>query len=76
MNIIQELSINNKLIEYYQIIKEKIKIIKPNMNKSEKQAYEEKIIDYNMNKIYEKIYPPWPDDKDTEIFKNRCNYSG
>ena len=75
LNIIQELSINNKLIEYYQIIKEKIKIIKHNMNKSEKQAYEEKIIDYIMNKIYEKIYPPEPDDKDTEIFKKSMQLS-
>ena len=31
--------------------------------------YEDKIKDYIMNKIYEKIYPLEPDDKDTEIYK-------
>ena len=75
LNIIQELSINEKLTQYFQIIKEKIKTIKIGTNKHERHSYEEKIADYIMNKIYEKIYPPEPDDKDTEIFKKSMQLS-
>ena len=37
--------------------------------------YEDKIKDYIMNKIYEKIYPPEPDEKDNEIYKKTMNLS-
>ena len=74
LDIIKELSINKKLNDYFKIIKEKIKTIKKDKNEKD-QIYEEKIKDYIMNKIYEKIYPPEPDDKDTKIFQKAIQLS-
>ena len=65
IDIIKELSINQKINDYFKIIKEKIKSIK----KDKKNLYyEDKIEDYIMNKIYEKIYPPEPDDMDSKLY--------
>ena len=75
MNIIKELSINQKLKEYLDLIKEKIKSEKKGINKNERHSYEEKINDYIMNKIYEKIYPPELEDKDTLIFQKSIQLS-
>ena len=72
LDIIKELSINQKLNDYFKIIKEKVKII---VKKDKKKIYIEKIEDYIMNKIYEKIYPPEPDDKDSELFKKSMQLS-
>ena len=70
INIIKELSINTKINDYFEIIREKILLNKKESDKNNKNInYEDKIKDYIMNKIYEKIYPIEPDDKDNEIFK-------
>ena len=64
--IINELNINTKINNYFDIIKkeltkkEKINVI---------DTYLEKLEDYIMDKIYEKIYPPEPDEIDNKIFK-------
>ena len=72
IDIIKELSINHKINDYFKIIKEKINLI---IKKDKKKIYSDKIEDYIMNKIYEKIYPPEPDDKDSELFKKSMQLS-
>ena len=75
LDIIKELSINKAINNYFSIIKEKI--IKKNLleiNKYE-NYYEEKLKNYIMNKIYEKIYPPEPDEMDNKIFKKTMSLS-
>ena len=70
IDIIKELSVNRIINDYFEIIKEKILLNKKESDKNNKNInYEDKIKDYIMNKIYEKIYPPEPDDKDSEIYK-------
>ena len=72
IDIIKELSINQKINDYFKIIKEKIKSIK----KDKKNLYyEDKIEDYIMNKIYEKIYPPEPDDMDSKLYTKLTHLS-
>ena len=69
IDILKELSINKQFNKYFNIIKEHITkndIIETNKYEN---LYQEKIIDYIMNKIYEKIYPPEPDEIDNKIFK-------
>lgn len=67
LEIIKELSINTKLKEYFELIK--INIIKNLSSEKDKynSLYKEKIVNYFMDKIYEKIYPPIPDIQDTKI---------
>ena len=74
LKIIGELKINEKLNYYFEMIKEKIteKDIKPNKYES---LYKEKIEDYVMNKLYDKIYPLEPDESDSQVFKNCMNHS-
>ena len=73
--IIKELSINKKINNYFQIIKEKI--IKKALLDTDtyKELYEEKIKNYFINKIYEKIYPPEPHDKDVKILQKTYSLS-
>ena len=75
LDIIKQLSINKKLKKYFEIIKEKV--IKTEIKDAKKydSLYKNKIIDYIMNKIYEKIYPPEPDDKDFQVFKKSMQLS-
>ena len=60
LHIINELSINKKLKEYFGSVKalftSSVLIEKNQFN----ELYQEKIINYVMDKIYEKIYPPTP----------------
>ena len=69
IDIIKELSINQKINIYFEIIKEKI--IKKELFDLNKynSLYSEKIKDYIMNKIYDKIYPLKADDSDTKIYQ-------
>ena len=70
IDIITELKIPEKINHYFEIIKEKV--VKKDNNIKEDEfdnLYQEKIKDYIMNKIYEKIYPPEPHQKDSKIFK-------
>ena len=69
LEIVQELKINSKINQYFEIIKEKL-IKKENITEEEyEESYQEKIKDYIMNKIYEKIYPIEPLECDNKIFK-------
>ena len=75
LDIIKELEINKKINEYFSIIKNRI--IQTEVITKEKYdpLYKDKIKDYIMNKIYEKIYPPDPDDKDNIIFQKSIKLS-
>ena len=75
LDIIKELNINDKLNNYFEIIKHKL--IKYNIIELKKYdtLYNEKIKDYIMNKIYEKVYPPEPHELDKKIFKQSMNLS-
>ena len=69
LKIIEELKIPEKLNNYFDIIKTKC-VKKENISEEEyENLYQEEIKDYIMNKIYEKIYPLEPSEKDTQIFK-------
>ena len=75
LDIIKELSINQQINIYFEIIKEKI--IKKklfDLNKYD-SLYSEKIKDYIMNKIYDKIYPPKANDKDKKISEKTIELS-
>ena len=75
LGIIKELSINQKINRYFEIIKEKI--IKKSLIDLEnyEKSYEEKMKNYIMNKIYEKIYPPEPDPQDVKFYKKTMSLS-
>ena len=72
INIIKELSIEEKINNYFQIIQEKISKKDENLFKT---LYKDKIKDYIMDKIYEKIYPPEPDDLDNTIYNKTMKLS-
>ena len=69
IEIMKDLKVNEKLNEYYKIIKDKIIKKKLIENQKYEELYREKIIDYIMDKIYNKIYPLEPDYRDIQIFK-------
>ena len=69
IDIMKELSIKFKLNNYFEIIKEKIIKSQVLDLKIYESLYKQKIKDYIMNKIYEKIYPPEPDELDSKIYK-------
>ena len=75
LDIIEELSISKKINNYLQIIKDKIIKNKIIELKQYENSYSQKMKDYIMNKIYEKIYPPEPSDLDNEIFQKAINLS-
>ena len=68
IDLIKKLSINEKIDNYFNIIKEKLVKyyhMDPNLYEA---SYSRKIKDYIMNKLYKKIYPPNKHDKDWEIY--------
>jgi hypothetical protein len=77
IKIIKELKINQKLFDYFDIIKEKVKndVLRNEINRSEYHIYMEKIKEYIMNKIYEKVYTVEPDEKDSLIFQTSIKLS-
>ena len=74
IDIINELSINKYIEQYFEIIKEKILKVGIGIEDYENR-YQEKIKNYIMNKLYEKIYPPEPDDLDNKVYKKAINLS-
>jgi len=76
IDIIKELKINEKINNYFDIIKEDLTKIKKKMdvNKYE-ELYKNNIRDYIMNKIYEKIYPLEPHENDAVIYKKTMKLS-
>ena len=75
LDIIKQLSINIKLKKYFEYIKEKVTKVEIKDVKKYDTLYKKRISDYIMNKIYEKIYPPEPDDVDFQIFKKSMQLS-
>ena len=75
LDIIKELGINDKINDYFKIIKDKI-IKKELLEKTKyENLYEEKIKNYIMNKLYEKIYPSEPTELDEKIKKKMLSLS-
>ena len=70
LKIIGDLKIAEKINHYYDIIRERF-VKKEGYFKEDEydSLYQEKLKDYFMNKIYDKIYPPEPDEKDSQIFQ-------
>ena len=67
----KELNFSNELLNYFKLIKEYlIKYLKFDENSQEFEDVNNKIFDYVMEKIYEKIYPLEPDETDNRIYKN------
>ena len=66
-NIIKELSINTKIKHYFDIIKETV--MKLDIDTQYMNLYQEKIKNYIMNKLFDKIYPCKPSEMDNEIFR-------
>ena len=69
----KELDIPNKITEYLNHIKTKLQ--KKIKNENELNIINNKIYDFVMSRIYEKIYPKDSSDIDNEIFKNSCKLS-
>ena len=69
IEIMTKLKMSNVLKEYFLLIREKI--IKKNLLPENEFdfLYQNKIIDYFMNKIYDKIYPIEPETQDSEIYR-------
>ena len=75
LDIIKELQFKKKINNYFEIIKDKIcKNLKIDENVYE-TIYNEKIKDYVMNKIYDKIYPFEPAFKDYKIYEKSVELS-
>ena len=73
IDIIKKLLINDQINNYLEIIKKELqKIIEKKKNI---KVYTDKMEDYIMNKIYEKIYPPEIDEMDNQIFKKTMQLS-
>ena len=69
LEIVKELEIPEKMNHYFEFIKTRL-IKKENISEEDyDKLYQEKIKDYVMNKIYEKIYPLEPSEIDRNIFK-------
>ena len=69
INMEEEMKITEKLTSYFEIVKRHIE--KKVSDENEMTEINNKIYDYVMEKIYEKIYPIEPDPNDYQIFR-RC----
>ena len=69
INMEEEMKITEKLTSYFEIVKRHIE--KKVSDENEMIEINNKIYDYVMEKIYEKIYPIEPDPNDYQIFR-RC----
>ena len=68
LQILKELDIINKLEIYFDIIEEQIvSCLKIEKNKYNK-IYKDKIYDFVISQIYDKIYPPIQSEQDTKLF--------
>ena len=73
IDIIKELFINAQINDYFEIIKKELQ--KNIETKNNIKVYSDKMEDYIMNKIYDKIYPPEIDEIDNQIFKKTMQLS-
>ncbi len=65
----EEMKLNENLQKYFNIIKKKIEKEQKNADENELLEINNKIYDYVMEKIYEKIFPVEPDPEDNLIFR-------
>ena len=65
----EEMKINENLEKYFNIINKKIETDHKNLDQNELLEISNKIYDYVMEKIYEKIFPIEPDPEDNLIFR-------
>ena len=73
--IIKELSINKKIFDYFELIKNNF-IHEKICNEDEyDKIYDEKIKNYIMNKIYKKIYPGELEYEDSKLFEKTMHLS-
>jgi len=68
--LIKELKIPDYLNEYFNNMKIYLSKIQKNPDQTEIEHISNQIIDYVMSKLYKKMFPPYPDGKDLEVFKN------
>jgi len=73
IDIIKELSINEQINNYFELIKKELQ--KVSETKDKFKEYSERIEDYIMNKIYDKIYPPEIDEMDNQIYQKTIQLS-
>ena len=67
----EELKFTNELFNYFKLIKEYLnKHLNIEDNSQESEDINNKIFDYVMEKIYDKIYPLEPDEIDNKIYQN------
>ena len=69
----RELDIPNKITDFLNYIKTKLQ--KKIKNENELNIINNKIYDYVMSRIYEKIYPKRNTEKDAVLFRNSCKLS-
>ena len=65
----EEMKLNENLEKYFNIVEKKIEKDQKNLDENELLEINNKIYDYVMEKIYEKIFPVEPDPEDNLIFR-------
>jgi len=71
LKVEKELKIGEGISDYFKIIKDYLtQNLKIEESSTEFENINNKIYDYVMEKIYEKIYPSYPQEKDNTIFRN------
>ena len=73
LEIQQKLNFPAKLVDYFNIIKQVLEIRKIGGENS--NSINEKIYDYVMGKVYDKVYPNEPHEKDNKIFQQSVRLS-
>ena len=72
LKVIKELNVPKVIENYLKIIKKKIYSLKLFSSEEEYNNIINKIYDFMTEKLYDKIYPLVPSDKDITIYKNCC----
>ena len=69
-DIMKELKIPEKLLDYFKSTKIYLTKTQKNSNLNEIENISNKIYDYIMNKLHKKLFPSSPDEKDINIYNN------
>ena len=75
LQIIEELSINKKIFDYFELIKNNFIHERICDEEEYDKIYDEKIKNYIMNKIYKKIYPCELEYEDSKLFEKTMHLS-
>ena len=67
MKMLEELKIPNEIKKYLELVKDKLEAEKDFNNEEERQIINNKIYDFIMEKIYDKIFPTYRSDIDVKI---------